>query len=226
MINLKIEHENIAKMVEVQETPNSIYLLFENMVGGCLDPKTVLTNKEIRRVILSILKSVDYLENLGIVHRDLKPSNIMFDSRRNLKIIDFGLSSSDPKELCYFCGTPEFIAPELYTAPEKSEFNSKIDVFSIGVIFYFLQFGRYPLEFDKTQPNFFRLQSYSEQVMEENDFLAYDLLQKMLFYEQKNRLGVKECLKHPYFSSKMEEDAQDCLDQPQKDFPYKYCKTF
>lgn len=61
-----------------------------------------------------IIKGVAYMHKLGIAHRDLKPANIIIgfdqDGQTIVKIIDFGLAT-DKLNSCYYCGTPNFIAP-------------------------------------------------------------------------------------------------------------------
>lgn len=210
-INLELNHPNVAKMVEIQETENSLYLIFEYLSGGRIGSegrRSTSNNEEIKNIIFSILKAVEHLEDKKIVHRDIKPSNIMFDHDANsdretqsVKIIDFGLSSSDPEEIRYICGTPEYIAPELFSASDQSIFNSKIDVFSIGVIFYIFQFGHLPSQISGRGENNFQVENFSEQSLDLSDFLAYDLLVKMLNSDQSKRLSIQQCLLHPYFSS-------------------------
>ena len=70
------------------------------------------------------------------MHRDLKLGNIMMDSKYNIKIIDFGLATiiNDNKQYGYKqCGTPGYIAPEIYAS---SKYNEKCDIFSIGIIMF------------------------------------------------------------------------------------------
>lgn len=45
----------------------------------------------------------------------------------------------------------------------------------------------------------FKVSEFLEQKMDNHDFLAYDLLSKMLKLEHKERFTVEQCLKHPYF---------------------------
>lgn len=61
--------------------------------------------------------ALGYLHSQGIVHRDLKPENILLDLDGYVKVADFGLSKlfteNDGNQTYSFCGTPEYIAPEM-----------------------------------------------------------------------------------------------------------------
>jgi len=59
--------------------------------------------------------AIGYLHMKGIAHRDLKLENILLDQNGYLKIIDFGLAKmlSDGEQAASFCGTPEYLAPEM-----------------------------------------------------------------------------------------------------------------
>lgn len=77
------------------------------------------------------------------MHRDLKLDNILFEEKNNvrsLKIIDFGCSSTFDNQITrkMKCGTPGYIAPEVYT---NNEYNEKCDIYSIGAIFHILLSG-------------------------------------------------------------------------------------
>ena len=60
-----------------------------------------------------ILSGVEYIHKNGIVHRDLKPENLLLDSRKRIKIVDFGLSNQykTGEKLKTACGSPCYAAP-------------------------------------------------------------------------------------------------------------------
>lgn len=234
-INLQISHPNIAQLIEVQETNSQVFLIFELVEGGRLiqkDQQLEKSNKIIKQYIFTLLKVLEYLAGLGVVHRDIKPSNILLSKSANelgrsepkLTLIDFGLSSLNKNDIQYFCGTPGFIPPEVYRSSQKDFFNSKMDVFSLGIIFHYLQFGRYPLEIGSVGGKHavyfpeedFKICGLLDQKMDEDDFMAYDLMTKMVRLEQTKRYGVEECLKHPYFKSAEDGNIAASLDKQLK----------
>ena len=82
-----------------------------------------------------------------MVHRDLKPENLLFSSPEPdaiVKISDFGLAKVISDELMTTaCGTPGYVAPEIF---KNNYYDNKIDVFSLGVIFYKLVYDEMPFE--------------------------------------------------------------------------------
>ena len=79
------------------------------------------------------------------MHRDLKPENILLTKTKGfeIKIADFGFATRIPKGgyETLTCGSPYYMAPEIISG-EKYRFEP--DIWSIGVITYFLLCGNFP----------------------------------------------------------------------------------
>lgn len=160
-INLmrKLDSDYVARLEVVYETKNSIYLILEFLTGGPIfSNKTCLVEPlHAKFMIYQILKGVRDLRKQNIIHRDIKPDNIVLLHKdvdifhNRLKIVDLGLaaiSHSSTNLVHRKCGTPGYIAPEIITmdseATADSCFNS--DIFSVGVIFYFLITKKMPFD--------------------------------------------------------------------------------
>ena len=77
-----------------------------------------------------------------IAHRDLKLPNILINDDYQLKLADFGFSKDfEDGWMRSFCGTPLTMAPEVL---KRDQYNEKCDVWSLGVISYFLLYNKYP----------------------------------------------------------------------------------
>jgi calcium-dependent protein kinase len=79
----------------------------------------------------------------GVCHRDLKPENIIFTDRlkQTVKIVDFGLSKQQMAGMTTRIGTPYYVSPEVLRG--KEPYSSQCDIWSFGVIVYFMLVG-YP----------------------------------------------------------------------------------
>lgn len=103
------------------------------------------------RLFREILEALSHIHSQGIIHRDLKPSNIYIDQSKNIKVGDFGLaknvhqsvatalSKSDKgslvsEDLTSEVGTMLYVANEVLTG--KGNYNEKVDMYSLGVIFF------------------------------------------------------------------------------------------
>lgn len=123
----------------------------------------MLTNEEIYLILRDIVIGVNQLHKNHIIHRDLKPSNCLLNndyfnsidfstlkapnlaSLPKVLIGDFGESQFEGEKRIGSgsTGTIEYIAPELIENNDV-EFNKKTDMYSIGLILYFISFGELP----------------------------------------------------------------------------------
>lgn len=81
------------------------------------------------------LSALTYLHSVGIMHRDITPKNILVkDGLKDVVLIDFGLADRHRPDGHYLftrCGTPGYIAPEVYT---HYVYDYKVDVYGLGMI--------------------------------------------------------------------------------------------
>jgi serine/threonine protein kinase len=84
-----------------------------------------------------ITLAIEYVHSLGIIYRDLKPENVLLDHLGNVRLTDFGLSkegvSHSSTGANSFCGTPEYIAPEVLC---RQGHGKAVDWWSLGALLY------------------------------------------------------------------------------------------
>ena len=76
-----------------------------------------------------------------MTHRDLKPPNILLASKRDvscIKIVDFGCGKTAEDDMTTDVGTPLYKAPELLFRPPGNPYTCAVDLWSAGVILFFL----------------------------------------------------------------------------------------
>lgn len=78
-----------------------------------------------------------------MIFRDLKPENVLVNRDGYLKLADFGfIKKLKPSEKTFtFCGTPEYIAPEIIT---NGGYSHSVDWYALGIMLYEMMYGRPP----------------------------------------------------------------------------------
>ncbi|KAG7020708.1 CBL-interacting serine/threonine-protein kinase 9 [Cucurbita argyrosperma subsp. argyrosperma] len=148
-----IKHPNVAKIYEVMASKSKIYIVLEFVDGGELFDKIAakgrLKEDEARKYFQQLINAVDYCHSRGVYHRDLKPENLLLDSHDVLKVSDFGLSAFSQQVrgdglLHTACGTPNYVAPEVFN--DKGYDGTSSDIWSCGVILFVLMAGFLPFD--------------------------------------------------------------------------------
>ena len=72
-------------------------------------------NQSVNKIFRQIVEGVDYLHSKNICHRDIKLDNIILTEENKIKILDYGFAVryNPNKKLSTYCGTPNYMAPEL-----------------------------------------------------------------------------------------------------------------
>ena len=143
-----LHHPNVIKTYGIhlsdETTPPSIILEhcpqnIENVIKAKL-----LSKSQIVFSIYQIAEGMKYVHFRNVIHRDLKPSNIVIAKDGTIKISDFGISKIVDPDSCIIpkttgIGTLFFMAPEIVR--EEENYNEKVDVYSFGVLIYFILSG-------------------------------------------------------------------------------------
>ena len=101
-----------------------------------------------------MIQRLQFMHSKGYVHRDIKPENLLLDGERNIRIVDFGLSTrcAPGQVLKHACGSPCYAAPEMLTRAGQAAgyVGHPVDVWSIGVTLFAMICGFLPFEHANT----------------------------------------------------------------------------
>jgi len=153
-----------------------------------------------------IISAIDYLHKRGIIYRDLKLENLLLDKDGHIKIADFGLCKEDiewGKFTKTFCGTPEYLAPEVL---EDNDYGRSVDWWGVGVVMYEMMVGRLPF-YNRDHDKLFELilmdeVRFPKSISED----AKSLLGSLLIKDPMKRLGggpedAEAVKRHEFFAS-------------------------
>ncbi|KAM9808688.1 cGMP-dependent protein kinase 2 isoform 3-T6 [Syngnathus typhle] len=116
-----------------------VYMLLEVCLGGelwtVLRDMNYFDEATARFCIGCVLEAFDYLHTMGIIYRDLKPENLLLDAKGYVKMADFGFAKKigPGKKTWTFCGTPEYVAPEVIMN-KGHDFGA--DCWSLGILIF------------------------------------------------------------------------------------------
>lgn len=147
LVIAQLNHPNIIHIIDRGFTAGGRpYFVMEYVEGQTLAEKVQQTTMSpMAKVMLSmqICSGLAYAHKNGVIHRDIKPANLLIDSEGHLKILDFGIAwlnargNPDGEEVL---GTPDYMSPEQFTAPDSVSPLS--DIYSLGAVMYLLFVGK------------------------------------------------------------------------------------
>ncbi|XP_036070506.1 cGMP-dependent protein kinase 1 [Oryzias melastigma] len=124
-----------------------VYLLLEACVGGdlwsLLQDRGALDDGAARFYAGCVTEALVYLHLRGFVYRNLKPENLLLDLRGYVKLVDFRFAKKVDvgKKTWTFCGTPEYVAPEILL---NRGHDGSVDCWALGILLFELLCGSPP----------------------------------------------------------------------------------
>src|SRR5256886_1408217 len=157
----QIRHPNVARVSHYGEQDGECFYVMELVEGETLETSVrrdgPMPLAQALEVIEQAARALAAAEACGLVHRDIKPSNIMLESDPGgcapiVKVIDYGIAKILNPEAergaeqtqTGFIGTPAFASPEQFAPSEQTKIDTRSDIYSLGVTFWYLLSGRVP----------------------------------------------------------------------------------
>src|SRR5437879_9561461 len=156
----QIRHPNVARITHYGEQDGECFYVMELVEGETLEARIRRDGPMPLALALEVIeqaaRALAAAEACGLVHRDIKPSNIMMESDAAgalvVKVIDYGIAKVMAAEAergadqtqTGFIGTPAFASPEQFAPSEQMKIDTRSDIYSLGVTFWYLLSGRVP----------------------------------------------------------------------------------
>ena len=225
-IHKSLKHDHVVKLLDVFEVDSDTFCtVLELCEGDDLDARLKntgsMSEREARAIVAQIFAGLAYChgDTKRVIHYDLKPGNILFDNSGRVKITDFGLSKvmesrenigsnndfTSVELTSQGAGTYWYLPPECFeTGPAPPKISSKVDVWSVGVIFYQMVYGKRPFGHEQTQEQI--LQAGTIRDAKKVEFPqkpalsneAKEFICKCLSYRQSERPDVLQAALDPY----------------------------
>jgi serine/threonine protein kinase/HAMP domain-containing protein len=146
----RLHHPNIVSIFDVGQVDEVHFILMQHFESRNLESwfcdHPDLTIEQSLRIVVQLLKAIEHAHAKGIYHRDIKPSNILINDEGLVQLTDFGvayLNESGVTDDTFVIGTPFYMAPEQLQGHRPT---AQSDLYSIGVLLYYLVFGKLPFQ--------------------------------------------------------------------------------
>ena len=211
----EVQHPFLVRMHFAFQTERKLYMVTDYYPGGNLFAHVQRSKRSggfeearARFYAAELCLALDFLHQNHVVYRDLKLENILMDMEGHVVLTDFGLSKDKVDDvtapvLTTFCGTVEYMAPELVRG---KKYSVAVDWWAFGVLVFEMMCTRTPFFHDKGRKAIFN-GIIKEEVSFPPHFspASQDCISKLLAKDELNRLGMGpgragDIKAHPWFA--------------------------
>ena len=144
-VHKTLNHPNIVRLLDHLEDRAKLYLVLEYVEKGSLfdliRKKIKLSEQEACDIFTQICTGLNYLHKNNLLHRDLKAENLLISQNNIVKICDFGWSAQSGETRQTFCGTLDYMSPEMLRSQPHTY---KVDIWALGILLYEMLHGSSP----------------------------------------------------------------------------------
>lgn len=144
-LHKSLNHPNIIHLYGHLEDRLRVYIILEYAEKGSLfdllHQKIKLPEKDVWPIFTQICTGLNHLHSKNLLHRDLKPENLLINKDDIIKICDFGWSARSNEVRVTFCGTLDYMSPEML---ERKPQTYKVDIWALGILMYEMLHGTPP----------------------------------------------------------------------------------
>ena len=206
----KLKHPNLLHCYELYQTSNNFYILMEYCDGGSLKhlrgAKGGLPEGQAMTYMRQIMEGFKALRRHKIIHRDVKLENLLL-CNGVLKVADFGtakrgMESTSTKMIGSFLTMAPEVMQIFGDSEDDDRYSSKVDLWSIGIVFYEMLFGQspfygsYPAQMIQSMRNG---SGHNLALPKKVHPQIESLLKGLIQFNPKARISWEDFFKHPSF---------------------------
>ncbi|KAF7254892.1 hypothetical protein EG68_08507 [Paragonimus skrjabini miyazakii] len=201
------QHPFLINLIACFQTTEHVLFVMEYARGGDLMlhiQQDVFSEPRAVFYAGCVVLGIEFLHSRKIVYRDLKLDNLLLDSRGYLKMADFGLCKEGmgpTDRTSTFCGTPEFLAPEILT--ERS-YTRAVDWWGLGVLIFEMLVGECPFPGESEEEIFENITTQEVRYPRYLSMEATVIMRRLMRRNVNQRLGsssedAAEVRRQPFF---------------------------